>query len=47
MSEVEAPDLHGPSPDEAGLACYDRAVGLTIRVADMVEVLGWGRRACA
>lgn len=41
MTEVEAPDLYGLSPDAARLVCYDRALGLTIRVADMVEVRGW------
>ena len=41
VSEVRAPNLYGLSPDEARLVCYDRALGLTIRVADMVEVRGW------
>jgi hypothetical protein len=41
MSEVRAPDLLGLSPDEARRACYLRDLGLTVTVADMVEVRGF------
>jgi hypothetical protein len=40
MSEIRAPDLYGLSPDEARRVCYGRDLGLTVTVADMVEVRG-------
>jgi hypothetical protein len=44
MSETQAPDLCGLSPDQAALVCYEQAVALTVSVADMVE--GGIRRSC-
>jgi hypothetical protein len=40
MSDVRAPDLSGLSPDDAWRVCYLQDLGLTVRVADMVEVSG-------
>lgn len=47
MNEVRAPDLYGLELDDATRLCYGWALALTINVADMVEVCGWIRRACA
>jgi hypothetical protein len=41
MSEVVAPDPCGLAPADARRVCYGRDLGLTIDVADMVEVSGW------
>jgi hypothetical protein len=41
MSVVAAPDLCGLAPDDARRVCYAGDLGLTIDVADVVEVSGW------
>jgi hypothetical protein len=41
VGEARAPDLCGLSPDEARRVCYARDLGLTVTVADMVEVRGF------
>ncbi len=47
MDEVTAPDLRGLGQEDARLACYERALALSIIVDDLVEVVGLDSlRAC-
>ncbi len=47
MDEVTAPDLRGLGQEDARLACYERALALSIIVDDLVEVGGLdSSRAC-